>query len=51
MKDSDSVDHFMTHVTSIVNQLCMHGEDIQEKKVIEKVLEAFLISLIWSWFP
>jgi hypothetical protein len=22
MKDSDFVDHFMTHVTSIVNQLC-----------------------------
>jgi hypothetical protein len=40
MKDSDSVDHFMTHVTSIVNQLRTHGEDIQEKKVIEKVLQS-----------
>jgi hypothetical protein len=38
MKDSNYVDHFMTHVMRILNQLCMHGEDIQEKKVIEKVL-------------
>jgi ribosome assembly protein YihI (activator of Der GTPase) len=38
MKDSDFVDHFMTHVTRIMNQLCTHGEDIQEQKVIEKVL-------------
>jgi hypothetical protein len=38
MKGSDYVDHFMTHVTSIVNQLHTHGEDIQEKKVVEKVL-------------
>jgi hypothetical protein len=40
MKDSDSVDHFMTHITSIVNQLCTHGEDIQENKFIEKVLRS-----------
>jgi hypothetical protein len=38
MKDSDFVDHFMTHITSIWNQLRTHGEDIQEKKDIEKVL-------------
>lgn len=40
MKDSDFVDHFMTHVTSIVNQLHTHGENIQEKKVVEKVIRS-----------
>jgi hypothetical protein len=32
MKDFDSMDHFMTHFTSIVNRLCTFGDDIQEKK-------------------
>jgi hypothetical protein len=40
LKDSYFVDHLMTHVTSIVSQLCMHGEDIQDQKVIEKVLKS-----------
>jgi len=40
MKDLDSVDHFMTHVTIIVNQLHTNGEDIQEKKVVQKVLRS-----------
>jgi hypothetical protein len=39
MKNSDFVDHFMTHFMSIMNQLCTHGEENQEKKVIEKVLQ------------
>jgi len=34
------MDHFMIHVTSIVNQLRTHGKDIQEKKVVEKVLRS-----------
>jgi hypothetical protein len=38
MRDFDYVDHFMTHITSIVNHFCRHGEDIQEHKFIEKVL-------------
>ena len=38
MKDYDSMDHFVTHITSIMNHLHTHGEDIQEYKFIEKVL-------------
>ena len=38
MKYSNYVDHFMTHIMSIVNHLHTHGEDIQEYKFIEKVL-------------
>ena len=30
----------MTHVTSIISQLRTHGEDIQDQKVIEKVLKS-----------
>jgi hypothetical protein len=37
MKDSDSVDHFMIHIMSIVKQLRNHVEDIQDQKFIEKV--------------
>jgi hypothetical protein len=40
MKDSDSVDHFMMQVMSIVNQLRAHGEDIQDQKVVKKVLKS-----------
>jgi hypothetical protein len=38
MKDYDSMDHFVTHIRSIMNHLHTHGEDIQEYKFIEKVL-------------
>jgi 5,10-methylenetetrahydrofolate reductase len=38
MKDNESVDTFMTQVMSDVNQLRQYGDDIENKRVIEKVL-------------
>jgi len=41
MKESESVDQFMTQVMNIVNQLMMNGEEIADQKVVEKVLRTF----------
>jgi hypothetical protein len=41
MKESDSVDQFMTQVMNIVNQLRMNGEELLDQKVVEKVLRTF----------
>jgi hypothetical protein len=38
MKDTYSVDSFYTHVISLINQIKSHGETIEDRKVIEKVL-------------
>jgi hypothetical protein len=40
MKDNESVDTFMTQVMSVVNQLRQYGDDIENKRVIEKVLRS-----------
>jgi hypothetical protein len=42
MKDNESVDAFMTQVMSVVNHLRKFGDDIENKRVIEKVLRSFL---------
>lgn len=42
MKDINIVDQFMTQVNHIVNQLRIHGEDIPDQKVLEKVLTSLL---------
>ena len=41
MKDNESVDIFMTQVMSVVNQLRQYGDDVENKRVIEKVLISF----------
>jgi hypothetical protein len=41
MKDNESVDSFMTQVMNVVNQLRQYGEDLSDKRVIEKVLRYF----------
>jgi hypothetical protein len=38
MKDTYSVDSFYTHVIGMINQIKSHGETIEEKIVVEKVL-------------
>jgi hypothetical protein len=40
MKDNESVDTFMTQVMSVVNHLRQYGDDIENKRVIEKVLRS-----------
>ncbi|KAL0300783.1 UNVERIFIED_CONTAM: hypothetical protein Sradi_6355100 [Sesamum radiatum] len=38
MKDSETIDEYYTKVRELVNQLKAYGEDIPEKKVVEKLL-------------
>jgi len=38
MKDNESIDAFMTQVMSVVTLLRQYGDDIDNKRVIEKVL-------------
>ena len=40
MKEPETVNQFMTQVTSLVNQLIVYGEDIADQRVIEKVLKS-----------
>jgi hypothetical protein len=40
MKDIDLVDSFYTHVIGLINQIKSHGETIQYRKVVEKVLSS-----------
>ena len=40
MKDSESIDAFMTQVMSVVNLLRQYGDNIDNKRVIEKVLRS-----------
>jgi uncharacterized protein (UPF0371 family) len=40
MKDTDSVDSFYTHVIGLINQIKSHGETIEDKKIVEKVLRS-----------
>ncbi|KAK4399971.1 hypothetical protein Sango_1103200 [Sesamum angolense] len=38
MKDSETIDEYYTKVRELVNQLKTYGEDIPEKRVVEKLL-------------
>ena len=40
MKDTESVDSFYTRVVGLINQLKSHGENIEDKMVVEKVLRS-----------
>ena len=37
MKDTKSVESFYTRVIGLINQLKPHGENIEDRKVVEKV--------------
>ena len=41
MKDIESVDLFYTRVIGLINKLKSHGENIEDKRVVEKELEVF----------
>lgn len=38
MKDSDTIKEFSSNVSKIVNQMTLLGEEVQESRVVEKVL-------------
>ena len=40
MKESDSVDTFFTHMIGIVNQIRSHGETLEERRILEKILRS-----------
>ena len=40
MKDTKSVGSFYTTVVGLINQLKSHGENIEDKMVVEKVLRS-----------
>ena len=40
MRESDSVESFFTHVVGLINQMKSHGETIEDRKVVEKVLRS-----------
>jgi hypothetical protein len=42
MKDNDLVDSFMSLVMNVLNQLRKYGEDLSNKRVIEKVLRSLI---------
>ena len=40
MKESESIKDFFSRVTEIVNQIRAHGDQIEEKKIVEKILRS-----------
>ena len=40
MKESDNIDSFFTHVIGMVTQIRSHGETLEEKRIVEKVLRS-----------
>lgn len=38
MKESENVDSFITHVIGLVTQIRSHGETLEERRIVEKVL-------------
>ena len=38
MKETESVDSFYTRVVHLINQLKSHGDNIEDRRVVEKVL-------------
>lgn len=40
MKETESVDQFMSQVMEVVNQLRAHGEEVTDQKVVEKILRS-----------
>ena len=40
MKESDNIDSFFTHVIGMVTQIRSHGETLEERRIVEKVLRS-----------
>ena len=40
MKESDNVDSFFTHVIGLVTQIRSHGETLEERIIVEKILKS-----------
>ena len=38
MKESDNIDSFFTHVIGLVTQMRTHGEVLEERRIVEKLL-------------
>eukprot|EP00253_Pinus_taeda_P013287 PITA_13287 len=38
MKESDNIDSFFTHVIGLITQMRTHGETIEERRIVEKIL-------------
>eukprot|EP00253_Pinus_taeda_P028636 PITA_28636 len=38
MKESDNIDSFFTHVTGLITQMRTHGETIEDRRIVEKIL-------------
>lgn len=41
MKDYENIDSFFTHVSGLVTQIRSHGETLEERRIVEKVLRSF----------
>ena len=41
MKESENVDSFFTHVIGLLTQIKSHGETLEERRIVEKVLRSF----------
>ena len=41
MKESENVDSFFTHLIGLVTQINYHGETLEERRIVEKVLRSF----------
>ena len=40
MKETESVDSFYTRVVGLINQLKYHGENIEDQRVVKKILSS-----------
>jgi len=40
MKESNNIDSFFTHVSGMVTQIRSHGETLEERRIVEKVLRS-----------
>ena len=40
MKDTETIDQFISQAMDVVNQLRSYGEDVTDRKVVEKILRS-----------
>ena len=45
MKESDNIDSFFTHVIGLVTQIRSHGETLEERRIVEKLLRVLVIDI------